>query len=301
MGVGQVAPWLRRHNQAVFAYIFMAPILLHLLIFVAFPLVYSLWLSLQEASGFVGDAHFVGLANYHTLLTSGEFWRVVAQTAYFVVGSVPIRMALGLAIALLLDQQIRGRSFYRLMFFSPYVTSMVAVSVIWVWIFDPTWGLLNYVLSFFRLPQLQWLADPNQAMPAIIIVAIWKSVGFAMLIYLAGLQGIPSHYYEAAKVDGANRWARFRLITFPLLLPTTFFLLVTEIIGSSQVFDVVFVMTGGGPIQATRVIVFYLYQYAFQFFKLGFASAVAWVLFGFILVITLGQWFLFPGRDQTVD
>jgi multiple sugar transport system permease protein len=210
-------------------------------------------------------------------------------------------MALGLLIALLLDLRIRGRAFYRMMFFAPNVTSMVAVSVIWVWIFDPTWGLLDFVLSLFGLPQLQWLADPAQAMPAIIVVAVWKSVGFAMLIYLAGLQGIPTHFYEAAKVDGANAWARFRSITWPLLLPTTFFLLVTEIIGSSQVFDVVFVMTGGGPIQATRVIVFYLYQYAFQFFKLGFASAVAWVLFVFILLITLAQWFLFPGRDQTVD
>lgn len=299
--MGQVTPWFRRHNEAVFAYLFMAPILLHLLTFVAFPLVYSLWLSLHNASGFVGDSHYVGLANYQTLLESGEFWRVAGQTVYFVIGSVPVRMALGLGLALLLDQQIRGRTFYRLMFFSPYVTSMVAVSVIWVWIFDPTWGLLDYVLSVFHVPALQWLADPNQAMPAIIIVAIWKSVGFAMLVYLAGLQGIPSHYYEAAKVDGANHWARFRLVTFPLLLPTTFFLLVTETIGSSQVFDVVFVMTGGGPVQATRVIVFYLYQYAFQFFKLGFASAVAWVLFVFILVVTLVQWFMFPGRDQTVD
>jgi multiple sugar transport system permease protein len=293
--------WLRRHDQAVFAYIFMTPILLHLLIFVAFPLVYSMWLSLQDATGFVGQEKFIGLANYRTLVASTEFWRVVGQTAYFVVGSVPVRLVLGLAIALLLDQKIRGRTFYRLLFFSPYVTSLVAVSVIWVWIFDPTWGLLDYALSLVKLPQLQWLASPAEAMPAIIIVAVWKSVGFTMLIYLAGLQGVPTHYYEAAKVDGANALARFRSITWPLLLPTTFFLLVTEIIGSSQVFDVVFVMTGGGPIQATRVIVFYLYQYAFQFFKLGFASAVAWVLFVFIMVITLTQWFLFPGRDQTVD
>jgi multiple sugar transport system permease protein len=187
------------------------------------------------------------------------------------------------------------------MFFSPVVTSLVAVGIVWVWIFDPTWGLFNYVGSLVGAPALPWLLHPTWAMPAVIIVAVWKSVGFAMLIYLAGLQGIPPHYYEAAKVDGAGALARFAYLTWPLLLPTTFFLLVTEVIGSSQVFDVIYVMTAGGPMQSTQVVVYYLYQYAIQFFKMGYASAVAWTLFGFVLVVTLAQWFLFPGRDQTVD
>jgi multiple sugar transport system permease protein len=299
--VMQSLQWLRRHDQAAVGYLLMSPLMLQILVFTAYPVAYSLWLSLQQASGFGGDEQFIGLANYRQLLGSPEFGKVIQVTAYFVFGSVPIRIVVGLGLALLLDQRLRARTLYRSLVYSPVVTSTVAVAIIWIWIFDPGWGLLNYVGAFAGVKPIPWLGSPQWAMPAVIIVAVWKGVGFNMLLYLAGLQGIPTHFHEAAKVDGANSAARFFFITWPLLLPTTFFILVTEIISSSQVFDLVYVMTHGGPVQSTTVIIYYLYQYAFQYFKLGYASAVAWVLFAFILVLTLLQWFAFPGRDQTVD
>lgn len=281
-------------NDWLIGYIFVAPSALLFLAFLAFPVVFSLWLSLLNWNLMSPNPSFVGPANYRQALTSSVVWNSLGVTAYYIIGLVPLRMAIALALALFLNQKIRGLGIYRTLYFTPVVTSGIAVSIVWLWIFDPTWGIANWVLSVFNVPPLQWLSSPVEAMPALILMSIWKNVGFDMVIYLAGLQGIPASYYEAATMDGAGRWAMLRHITWPLLAPTTFFILVTGIIGASQVFDQVFVMTNGGPLRSTEVIVFLIYQEAFRFFQMGYASALAWIVFLLVLVLTIVQWKFVP-------
>jgi multiple sugar transport system permease protein len=288
--------WRRR--EWISAYLFILPSAFLIAAFLAFPVVYSLWLSLLNWDGMSPHPSFVGLGNYERLLSSTEFWNSLIVTGYYTFGSVPLRMALALVLALLLNQRVRGLGIYRTLYFTPVVTSGIAVSIVWLWIYDPTWGIANWVLGLIGIPPLEWLSSPREAMPALILMSIWKSVGFDVVIYLAGLQGIPESYYEAATVDGAGRWAMFRHITWPLLAPTTFFILVTGIIGASQVFDQVFVMTNGGPLRSTEVLVFLLYNYAFKFFEMGYASALAWVIFLIVLIFTILQWKFLP-QDVT--
>lgn len=284
---------LERHDWLT-GYLFVAPSALLFLAFLAFPVVFSLWLSLLNWNLMSPNQAFVGLANYQQALTSPAVWNSLGVTAYYIIGLVPLRMAIALALALFLNQKIRGLGLYRTLYFTPVVTSGIAVSIVWLWIFDPTWGIANWVLSVVNIPPLQWLSSPTEAMPALILMSIWKNVGFDMVIYLAGLQGIPATYYEAATMDGAGRWATLRHITWPLLAPTTFFILVTGIIGASQVFDQVFVMTNGGPLRTTEVIVFLIYQQAFRFFQMGYASALAWIVFLLVLILTVVQWKFVP-------
>jgi multiple sugar transport system permease protein len=281
-----------------YGYAFILPAALLIFVFHAFPVLFSLWLSLLNWDGMSAHSQFVGLGNFQQLVASAEVRNSLIVTGYYVLGSVPLRMAIALALAVFLNQKVRGLGIYRTFYFTPVVTSGIAVSIVWLWIYDPTWGTANWVLGLVGVPPLQWLSSPDTAMPGLILMSTWKSVGFDMVIYLAGLQGIPEVYYEAARVDGAGRWAMFRHITWPLLAPTTFFILVTGIIGASQVFDQVFVMTNGGPLQSTQVVVFLLYRYAFQFFRMGYASALAWIIFLIVLVFTLLQWKFLP-QDRT--
>lgn len=291
----------RRFNreEMVTGYVAVLPTVVFFLVFIVFPIPYSVWLSFLNWDGMSPEPRFIGLRNFERLLGAEKFWNSLAVTGYYVVGLVPLRMASALFLALLLNQKIRGLTFYRTLYFTPVVTSMVAVSMVFLWIFDPTWGVANWVLNSLGLPSSQWLASPVMAMPSLILMSVWKGVGYEMVIYLAGLQGIPEVYYEAAKIDGAGRWAQLRYITWPLLAPTTFFIMVTAIIGASQVFDQIFVMTQGGPLQTTAVIVYYLYEEAFRFFHMGYAAAIAWVLFLIILVLTLLQW-KFLRQDTTI-
>jgi multiple sugar transport system permease protein len=301
---GQVAATSRRtrfrlREEWVTGYLTVFPTAAFFAIFIVFPVGYSLWLSTLNWDGMSPDPVNIGIRNYQRMLDQPLFWKSMAQTGIFIVGLVPVRMALALALAVLLNQKIRGLAFYRTLYFMPVVTSMVAVSIVWIWIFDPTWGVANWILELFHLPTSQWLSDPNTALPSLIVMTIWKTVGFDMTIYLAGLQGIPTSLYEAAAIDGANRWRQFRHITLPLLMPTSFFILVTAIIGAAQVFDQVFVMTQGGPLRSTYVIVYYLYEEGFRFFRMGYAAALAWVVFAVVMVLTLLQW-KFLRRDETV-
>lgn len=287
-----------RRGEEMTGYLFILPSALLIAAFLAFPVLYSLWLSLVNWDGMSPRIRFVGLGNYDVLIHSSEFWNSLRVTAYYTFASVPLRMAVALAFAIFLNQKIRGLGVYRTLYFAPVVTSGIAVSIIWVWIYDPTWGIANWVLSLVGIPPLQWLSSPDEAMPALILMSIWKNMGFDLVIYLAGLQGIPETYYEAARVDGAGPWSMFRHITWPLLAPTTFFVLVTGIIGASQVFDQVFVMTNGGPLRSTQVLVFILYQHAFKFFEMGYASAIAWAIFLIVMVFTILQWKFLP-QDVT--
>jgi ABC-type sugar transport system permease subunit len=271
------------------AFLFLSPTLLVFSVFVIFPVFFSFYLSFHEWNMFSTERSFVGVRNYVRMLHAPEFWLALKNTVIYTVGTVPLNMTLALIVAYLLSKKIVGKKWLRTAFFAPVVTSSVAAAVIWRWVYDPNFGLLNYCLSWFGIPGVNWLNQPAGAMFSLIVMGVWKSFGANMVLFAAGLQAIPEHYYEAAEIDGAGRWRRFWNITLPLLSPTTFFILVMSVIGSFQVFDIVYVLTSGGPLGATKVLVFYLYEHAFKFFEMGYASAVAYALFAVIFVLTLLQ------------
>lgn len=289
-----------RWNQRE-GYLFIFPSFAHLLLFFLIPLGFSLWLSFHDWRGLVTrDIPFVGLDNYRFMIEDTRWWRAVRNTLYYTFVSVPLGMVVSLAIALVMNLKLRGVYLFRAMFFLPVVTSWVAVSIVWLWVLDGNIGLLNYGLGLIGIQGPRWLENPQTSMLALIIIATWKGAGFQMIIWLAGLQGIPRVLYEAAVVDGANRWQQLRYITLPMLAPTTFFLLITGVIGSFQVFTPVFVMTKGGPRGSTDVAVYRIYERAFVNFDFGYASALAWVLFAFIFTATLIQlWYMRRNLGRT--
>jgi multiple sugar transport system permease protein len=267
----------------------LTPTLAITLVFVVVPVVFSFYLSFHHWNILKPEKPFVGLTNYQRMFATGEFWVALKNTVLYTVGVVPIGATISLLLALLLDQKIRGLSIYRTAYFMPVVTSTIVVAVVWTWIYNPYYGLINALLKMLKLPQPGWLVDPNCALLSIIIMSIWKNMGYHMVIFLAGLQNIPHVYYEAAAIDGAGRLARFRHITWPMLRPTTALVLMTSIIFSFQVFGPVYVMTGGGPMRSTTVLLYYIYQRGFGFKEMGYASAVAWVLFFIIFGVSLVQ------------
>lgn len=271
-------------------YLFLAPDLLGTLVFAVGPVLAAF------ALGFVAwdiltPPRFVGFDNYRELLFEDTvFHQVMVNTSVYVLATVPIRTVLSLLLAIALNQSIRGVSIFRAAYFLPTITSAVAAATVWRWIYEPNFGLLNSLLYAIGVPHPPaWLSSPSWAMPALILLGVWQGLGFQMVIFLAGLQGIPLHLYEAASIDGAGWWARFRHITVPLISPTTFFVLIISVIGSYQVFDQAFVLTEGGPGYATTTLVYYIYEYAFQFFKMGYAAAMAWILFAIVFVLTVVQ------------
>ncbi|HEX9652157.1 MAG TPA: sugar ABC transporter permease [bacterium] len=287
-------PRARRRNpftkrEGLSALLFLSPTLLVFSVFILFPVVFSFYLSFNKWNMFGAERTFVALDNYTTMLQTPEFWQVLKHTLVYTLGTVPLNMVLSLILALFLNQKIIGKKLLRTAFFTPVIISAVAAGVIWRWLLDPNFGSFNYFLSFFGFRSLNWMNDPALAMTALIIIGVWKTFGVNLVLYLAGLQGIPEHYYDAAAIDGAGNWSRFWNITIPLLAPTTFFILVMSIISSFQVFDIVYVLTEGGPLGSTKVLVFYLYEQAFKFFDMGYASAVAYFLFGIIFIFTLIQ------------
>jgi multiple sugar transport system permease protein len=289
-----------RWNQRE-GYFFIFPSFAHLALFFLIPLFFSFWLSFHDWRGLtVRDRPFIGLENYSFMLGDRRWWNAVINTFYYTFVAVPLGMIVSLAIAMIMNQKIRGIYIFRAIFFTPVITSWVAVSVVWLWLLDGRVGLVNYGLSFLGLSGPDWLANPRTAMLAIILITVWKGAGFQMIIWLAGLQNIPRELYEAAVVDGASKWQRFRHVTLPMLAPTTFFLLITGVIGSFQVFTPIFVMTQGGPLGSTDVAVYRIYQRAFVNFDFGYASALAWVLFAFIFTATLIQlWYMRRNLGRT--
>lgn len=291
----------RREKQVWSGYLFILPMLVIFCVFVVFPVLYTFYISFHEWPLLTSSAQshpYIGLENYRRVLTDPDFRNAFLNTIYYVMGSVPTGLVISLCLALLLNTGLRGMAFYRTAFFTPVVTAGVAVGLLWRWVFNTDYGLLNYALRLIGLPSVPWLDSTHLAMPAIIVASVWKGVGWGMVIFLAGLQGIPEHLYEAAKLDGASSWRQFRHITLPLLFPTIFFVLVMSVIGSFQVFDMIYVMTGGGPLHATDVVIFYLFQFAFQRFQLGYAAAVSYILFAVIFVMTLAQLRIFGRRIQ---
>ncbi len=281
--VGQSAP-----KRALVASLFLAPSLLPLVLFTLGPMAASLIISLLRWD-LLRPPQWKGLGNYALLVADPDFHAAVGHTAFFILGYLPLAFIGGLAIALALNQRLRGIAIFRTIYFLPVVTSWVVVAFMWKWLLNPSSGFVNYALSLVGIHGPGWWTDPAWSMPSVILASAWKDLGFVMVILLAGLQAIPDDYYEAAAVDGAGRWARFWHITLPLLSPASFFVVVISLINSFQVFDQIWVMTGGGPVDSTSVIVLQIVQNAFSYGRVGYASAMSWVLFGAILAITVIQ------------
>ncbi|MCR4426454.1 MAG: sugar ABC transporter permease [Firmicutes bacterium] len=250
----------------------------------------ALWLSFNDWDLF-SPPKFIGLANYVRLFTDDRnFRRAAFNTLYYVIGIVPLSTALSLALAIAMNQELRAIRFFRTAFYLPVVTSTVAISVVWIWLFNPDRGLFNYFLGLLGVTNTPgWIYDMAWSKPAIIIQNIWHYVGYYMVLFLGGLQGIPAHLYEAAEVDGATRWQQFWKITLPLLSPTTFLVIVLRVISTFQIFEEVYVMTEGGPWGSSQSVVYFIYKNAFEFFRMGYASAMAITLFAVIFVCTLLQ------------
>ncbi len=289
---------LREMRRQWTAYLFLAPVLLLFSVFTVFSVGYAFYLSFHQWNILEPAKPFVGLDNYTRLFEDGRFHEAILNTIYYTAVSVPVTIGLGLAVALLLNNKIRARGIFRTMFYLPVVTPLVIASIIWKWVYNGDYGLANYYLLQLNLidEPLLWLADKNLAMPSVILTSVWKGVGFAMVVYLAGLQSIPEDYYDAAKLDGATGWRRLRDITIPLLSSTTLFLLVISILGSFQVFTQIFIMTNGGPLGRTRTVVWYIYTTAFKDFNMGYAAAMAFALFAMMLGFTMLQ-FRFLRRE----
>lgn len=278
----------RGWRKAMTVLLFLLPNLAGFLLFSLLPVLASFGLSFFQWDLLTPPA-FVGLKNFRQLFADADFWAALRHTFTFIFGYVPLVTAVGLGVALVLNQKLRLVAFYRTAFFLPVVSSWVAVALIWKWLFNPLYGVVNYLLSLVGVQGPAWLFDEHWAMPAIVLASVWKDLGFVAVLYLAGLQGIPEDYYEAASLDGAAAWTRFWRITLPLLTPTTFFVLIISLINSFQVFDQIFVMTGGGPGGATTVLVEQIYNQAFKYGKMGYASAMSWALFALVFTATFFQ------------
>ncbi len=272
-------------REALEGLLFAAPLLLGLLIFTLYPVLDSLYISFTKYNIFT-PPEFIGLQNYRNLVNDSLFWQSLRITTIYSVISVPLQLVAGFAVALLMNQKVRGITIFRTIYYLPSVVSGVAVSLLWVWIFNPDYGLANVMLRAAHLPTQKWLTDPRTALGSFIFMSLW-GIGGGMIIYLAGLQGVPQHLYESASMDGANIYQKFRHVTLPMMTPVIFYNLVMGIIGSFQVFTQAFVMTSGGPANATLFYVLYLFRQAFNYFRMGYASAMAWVLFAIILALTL--------------
>lgn len=294
-------------SETFAALAFLSPSFVGLFMFAVVPIFGAFVISLLEWD-ILTPPRYVGLANYQALwqeLVGGEVLRqVLVNTLYFTALTVPLAMAVALGLSLLLNRPIRGVAAFRVIYFLPSVTSIVALSVVWRLMYNPEFGMINRLLRAIKVPGFvdgqfafvalipnppAWLGDPNWAMPAIILMSVWTGIGYNAILYLAGLQGIGKGYYEAARLDGANAWQMFRHVTWPLLSPTTLFIFTMSVISGFQVFTQIFMMTAGNPRQQTMVWVYHIYSQAFNSFKMGYASALAVVLFLLILLVTLGQ------------
>jgi multiple sugar transport system permease protein len=278
----------RRGQQWLVGYGFLLPDVIGLAVFVGLPIVGAFYISFHDWTG-IGAREFSGLDNYETLIGDQAFLHSLKITAIYTFSFVPLLFVLSLALALLVNQGLAVTGLLRSAFFAPFMVSLVVASVLWGFMFQDPAGAVNAILGLFGVDPQPWLGSTDLALVAVIVVTLWQAVGYSMIIFLAGLQDIPRVYYEAARIDGAGAWQRFRFITLPLLKPTSVFVLIISFIGAFQLFDPIFVMTKGGPADATTTTVYYIYQQAFEFLQLGYASSLSVVLFAIILVASLLQ------------
>lgn len=275
---------------------FLLPSLIGLLIFSLMPLIISGLISLTDWNGLdqltkpgFFQEHFIGFENYKTILTTREFWNTLGNTAEYIILYIPSMLAASLLVAYLLSRPCKGIGTFRVVYYIPVLTSWVAASLIWKSVLAPQYGAMNGILEFFGIQGPGWLLDEDWAMPAIVLVSVWKDMGFFGLILLSGIVGINKTYYEAAEIDGANGWTRFVKITLPLLTPSLFYVVVVALINGFQLFPQVMIMTGGGPNKATEVMVERIYQYGFRYYRMGYAAAFSWLLFVIIMAFTAIQ------------
>ena len=280
---------MRRPAETRIAVFFLLPAFAVIFLFHVIPAFYAWYISFFRFDN-LSPMIFTGFSNYARLLKDGMFWKSLFNTFYFAAGTIPLSIIISVFIAVLLNQKIRGLSFFRTAYFLPVITSMNAVAMVWLWIFQPDIGLLNYILGFFGVSRINWLMDPVWAMPAVIMVSVWKNIGYNIIIFLVGLQTIPGEYYEAAQLDGAGDMQTFKNVTWPLLMPTVFFVTLISLINSFHTFTQIYMLTpDGGPLKSTSVIVFYLYENAFKNFDMGYASAISFVVFLITFVLTVLQ------------
>lgn len=277
------SPMARR--EALHGYLFIAPAVLGFLIWIAGPMLFSAWVSLT-AWDLLSPPEFVGLSNYQTMLNDPLFWLSLKVTAVYTLTSVLLFQVLAFGVALLINVRVRGIAIFRTIYYLPSIVPVVANAMLWAWVFNSDFGLLNAALRAVGLPKILWLQDPTFALMALITMSLW-GVGGAMLIYLAGLQGVPQQLYEAAEIDGATHWQRFVHVTLPMMSSVLFFNFLMGLIGALQTFTQGYIMTNGGPQNATLFYALYLYRRAFTDFRMGYASALAWVLFAIVLVISI--------------
>ncbi len=296
--------WSFRRRQALEGYLCILPWLIGFVCFTAGPILGSLAMSFTSWE-IIAPPEWIGLGNFQHMLVDRLFYQALYNTAYISLFSVPLQLIIALLVALGLNQRLRGVNFYRTVFFLPSQMPLVASALLWLWILNPDFGLANALLEFLGLPPLKWLFDLTLAKPSLVMITLWGGIGVPMIVFLAGLQGVPETLHEAANIDGAGSWSRFWHITLPMLSPVIFFNLIIGIIGSFQAyFTLVYTTTGGGPANATLIYIIYLFFKAFQDFEMGYASSLAWVLFLVVMALTLLQfalarrWVYYEGGDQ---
>lgn len=294
---GSSAPTFLKKEKYI-AFVFLFPAVLILGVFNIFPAIYSIILTFFKWNGFSPEVPFVGFDNYVKLFSSGDFYNSIIVTIIYSVVVTFGSLILGLLVAVALDRDIKGKTIYRILYFLPVVTPTVASGVVWRYLFDPTQGVINRILSWFSIQGPSWLTDSNWALFSVSLVGIWKRVGFCMIIYLAALQSIPNNLYEAGRIDGATEFKLLKSIKIPLLAPSTLFLSITGFIDSFQIFDLVYVMTNGGPINETDVLGLFLYRNGFDYFKLGYASTIAVAIFVILFILSFLQWKLTGGGES---
>lgn len=275
------------NNERFAGWVFILPALLGTLIFIVIPVICSFGLSFTKWD-LLNPIRFVGLDNYKEIFSEALFFKIFWNTVVFAISTSVLGVIIPLILACILNSKIRGSEFYKTAYFLPFITPMIVIGVVWEWIFDPNIGLLNHILHL----HINCLYDTHFAMPALIIVSVWKLIGYNMVIFLSSLSGISQSMFEAAKIDGASPFQTFKNVTIPLLSPSIFFVVIITAISSFQVFDLIYLMTQGGPLDSTNVLVYAIYKNAFEYFNVGKASAIAYVLFFIILVLTLVQWSL---------
>ncbi len=280
-----------RRGETIAGYLFLLPNFAGFVVFMLFPILFAFYIMLTDWS-LAKEPEFIGFKNFETMVKDRLFWKSLVNSFYYTFVAVPTGIFIAFWLALALNRKMRGIIFFRTVYFLPQITLTVAAATIWRWIYQPEIGMINHLLEMIGIDGPKWIHNTQWAMPAVIIMSNWQGIGFAMLILLAGLQGIPEEYYEASAIDGASSWQRMRFVTLPMLSPAIFFVVVTSLIGAFQAFDQFYVLTEGGPAHATTPLTLYIFQNAFRFFKMGYGAALAAVLFVIILIITIAQWHL---------
>ena len=277
--------------------LFILPALIPLIIFWIYPILRSIWISFTDWDFMTPEYNFIFLKNYAALLKDSRFYNALWNTLVFTAGTLLPTIVGGLGLALILRKKFRGNGFFKFVLFSPWITPTVAISIVWTWIFQPKDGLANMVLEFFHLPALKWISSSDTAMLSVIIVTVWKSLGYAMIFYLSALEKVPTELYEASSLDGAKKWQQFRDMTLPSISPTTFFLTIITMVNSLQAYDQIQILTQGGPSGSTRTLLYMYYQLGFEEFKMGQATSVAVVM---IVITVLLSWVQFAASKKWV-